>query len=90
QDDNRCVWIRIDGSSVAGGSDYLLLINTYTNLVNYTVPTADAGKKWVRIIDTASWAETNDNYWSAASGATITGSYGVNPYSIVVLQEVAQ
>lgn len=90
QDGNQCVWIRIDGSSTTGGSDYLLLINTYSAQISYTVPAADAGKKWVRIIDTASWAEANDNYWPAASGATITTAYGVNAYSIVVLQEVAQ
>ncbi|MCX7882174.1 MAG: isoamylase [Brevinematales bacterium] len=86
-DGNRCVWVRIDGSSI-GDSDFLVFINMWTSLVTYTVPSAESGKKWVRIIDTAWWAEDNNNIWDVSTASTITTSYGVNPWSIVVLQEV--
>jgi len=86
-DGNRCVWIHIDGSSV-GDSDFLVFVNMWTAQVSYTVPPAESGKKWVRIIDTASWAENDNNYWNTSTATTITGSYGVNGWSIVVLQEV--
>ncbi len=88
-DGNRCVWIRIDGSSI-GDSDFLVFVNMWISQVSYTVPLADSGKKWVRIIDTAWWAEDDNNFWETSSAPTITGSYGVNPWSIVVLQEVPQ
>ncbi|WP_408648380.1 alpha-amylase family glycosyl hydrolase [Thermospira aquatica] len=86
---DRCVWLRIHGSSV-GDSDFLVFINMWTSLVNYTVPSASVGRKWVRIIDTDSWAEPNNNYWDVSNATQITGIYGVNPWSIVVLQEVPQ
>ncbi len=96
---DRYVWIRIDGSS-KGDSDYLVFINMWTSLVNYTVPAPDSGKKWVRIIDTASWAEYNvgasayNNYWEVtdpnAYQVTSSVSYGVNAWSVVVFQEANQ
>lgn len=85
---DRCAWIRIDGSA-KGDSDYLLFSNMYTEKVDFTVPVADSGKKWVRIIDTDSWAETDNNWWDEAEAEETTGSYGVNPWSIVVLKEVS-
>lgn len=86
---DHCVWARLDGSSV-GDHDFLLFINSYSSGVNYTVPTASSGKKWVRIIDTANWAEANDNYWDVASAAEIAaGSYYVNARSTVVFEEVS-
>ena len=90
---DKCVWVRIAGSSV-GNVDFLLLINTYTSAVNYTIPKPTAGKKWIRIIDTASWAEANNNYWADAAAwspdPNNSYSYGVNPRSIVVLKEVTK
>jgi len=57
-------------------------------------------KKWVRIIDTASWAEYNvgasayNNYWEVtdpnAYQVTSSVSYGVNAWSVVVFQEANQ
>ncbi len=82
----RCAWIRIDGSE-AGDSDYLLFSNMYTANVFFTIPAADSGKQWVRIIDTASWAETDNNWWDAATGTVLTGTYEVKAWSIVVLKE---
>ncbi|TRV45352.1 MAG: hypothetical protein EWV43_17095 [Microcystis panniformis Mp_MB_F_20080800_S26D] len=43
---------------------------------------------WVRIIDTAAWAETNYNCWSVEQGAVIADRYKVNGFSIVVLEEI--
>ncbi len=85
--------IHIDGSSVSGGSDYLLCINTGTASVPFTLPTPDAGTTWVRIIDTSEWADANtvDNVWPATSGwAWSSGTYSVNSWSTVVFKAVAQ
>lgn len=90
---DKCVWIRIDGSYVSS-PDFLLLINTYYNDVNFKIPRADSGKKWVRIIDTASWAESNNNYWTVGTGWSPDPNYdywyGVKARSIVVLQEATR
>ena len=37
-------------------------------------PPPDAGKRWVRLIDTAAWAESHDNYWTDTEADTITGT----------------
>jgi len=90
---DRCVWIRIDGSAV-GDKDYLLLINSWSADVNFKIPKADTGKKWVRIIDTAQWAESNDNTWAITSGWSPDPNadywYGVKSRSITVLAETAR
>jgi len=95
-DGDRCVWIRIDGSS-AGDCDFLVFVNMWTSQVNYTIPAPDSGKKWVRIIDTADWAEYNvgasayNNFWEltdpSAYSVTSSTPYGVNGWSVVVFQE---
>jgi len=89
---DRCVWIRIDGSA-AGGSDFLVFVNSFTSKVDFKVPAPDTGKKWVRIIDTANWAEKdNDNYWLVTDPAAFTpasypAAYGVQGWSVAVFQE---
>ena len=91
-DADKCVWVRIDGST-KGDSDFLVFVNTYTAQVSYKVPKPEAGKKWVRIIDTATWAEANDNYWDSSTGwspATDADQwYGVFPRTVVVFEKVA-
>jgi len=88
---DKCVWIRIDGSSVSN-NDFLLLINSYSADVNFTVPKPDTGKKWIRIIDTAQWAEANNNVWADASAwspdPAYSYQYGVKARTIVVFKEV--
>ncbi len=84
---DRAVRIHMDGSAV-GDSDYLLFVNMWTSQVSFTAPAPDAGMKWVRIADTASWAEANNNWWDPATAWTLSGSYGVNPWSIVVFKAV--
>jgi hypothetical protein len=79
--------IYVSGSQV-GDSDFLVMTNMSGSLVNFTVPTGPSGTHWVRLIDTGNWAEGNENFWTVSSGATISGTYGVNNQSIVVLQAV--
>ena len=90
-DGDRCVWIKINGSSVPGGSDYLVFSNMYTQKVDFTVPEPAAGKKWVIIADTASWAEPNYNCWDPLKqNAYSEEVYGVNAWSVVILKQVDQ
>lgn len=74
----------IQGSAV-GDNDFLVLINMYSSAGTFSVPAAPAGKQWVRMADTAAWAESSSNSWTAATGAVISGAYGVNPRSLVIL-----
>ena len=80
---DRAVKIHIKGSS-AGDNDFLLLINTWTDKVDFTIPVT--GKKWLRVLDTGDWAENCNNFWPN-NQAVISGIYGVFPWSVVVLQE---
>ena len=80
--------IYVSGTQVAD-NDFLIMSNLTGSSVTYTVPTAPTSTHWVRLIDTGNWAETNTNCWSVTAGATISGTYGVNNQSIVVLQSVA-
>jgi glycogen operon protein len=75
---DRCVRIHMDGSAV-GSVDWLLFVNMYTATVPFTAPAADAGMKWVRVIDTASWAESENNAWDPATAWTLSGTYSVLP-----------
>jgi glycogen operon protein len=85
---DRAVRIHLDGSAV-GDTDYLLYVNNWIGIVTFTMPAPDAGKRWVRVIDTAAWAESNDNFWTDAQADTITGPYDAHPWSIVVLKAIA-
>lgn len=91
-DGDNCVWIHIDGDKVSGGSDYLVFMNMYTTEVPFTVPKAASGKSWVRIVDTQSYFETELNCWNdeTADSVEISGQYGVAPWSVVILKEVAK
>ena len=85
---DRCAGVLIKGSN-----KYYMMINMYSSNVDFTFPAPSSGKKWTRIIDTASWAETNCNYWSDTDTSctyTSSNTYGVNAWSIVVLKEVSQ
>jgi glycogen operon protein len=84
---DRAVRILLDGSAV-GDADYLLYVNMWSGTVTFTPPAPDAGKRWVRVIDTASFAETNDNIWSDATATAVPGTYDANAWSIVVLKAI--
>lgn len=86
-DGDKCVWLRIKGSSILEGSDYLVFMNMYTANVNYAIPT-ESGYSWVRLADTQSYFETDFNCWNLDKGASISGSYGVAPWSVVILKKV--
>ncbi len=84
--------MHLDGSAV-GGSDYLFCMNMSDDTTSFTVPAAASGKRWVRVIDTAHWAEDDsgalsNNCWSDSTAATISGSYSVTKRSILVLKEI--
>ena len=91
-DDDRCVWIRINGSTVSGGSDYLVFMNMYTADVDFTIPDADSGKSWVRLADTQNYFEGDFNCWNGetAEAAEVSTSYGVAPWSVVILKQVSE
>jgi isoamylase len=89
---DRARRIHIKGSSVSGGSDYVLLVNMWADTVDYTLPAAPAGTSWKRIIDTAHWAESAadtpvGNYWTDDTAWTWDGgAYGASAWSIVVFK----
>lgn len=86
------VMIHIDGSAVSGGSDYILCMNMTGGEVQFALPKAASGKSWVRIVDTQSYFETELNCWNdeTADSMEISGQYGVAPWSVVILKEVAK
>jgi len=87
-DGARARRMHIEGSK-AGGSDYVLFMNMKTDKVDFSFPSAPAGKKWVRIIDTANWAEKETyNTWTDATAWPANGNYGVNPWAIVVFKAI--
>ena len=86
------VMIHIDGSAVSGGSDYILCMNMTGGEVQFALPKAASGKSWVRIVDTQSHFETELNCWNdeTVDSVEISGEYGVAPWSVVILKEVAK
>ena len=94
-DSDKCVWVQLDGSAV-GDSGFLVFINSHSADVDFKIPAAAAGKKWVRIADTAYWAESSSsNVWTTAAGwyptpTTSDSIYGVKARSVVIFQESAQ
>ena len=84
--------IHIDGSTVSGGSDYLLCMNMTGGEVSFTLPSAASGKSWVRIVDTQKFFENDFNCWNADTieSMPIDGSYGVSSWSVVIFKEVAK
>jgi len=85
--DDRCIWFLIDGSAV-GDHDFLVLINMYYLPVDFRLPPSSNNYRWLRIIDTAAWAETDYNCWSVDQGTVIADNYKVNGFSIVVCEEI--
>jgi len=88
KDNDRCVWLRIDGSEV-GDHDFLLFINMDANAHRFSVPSRDEAE-WARIIDTASWAEADCNRWPVGEAERITGDYEVAAFSLAVLEEISR
>jgi hypothetical protein len=79
------VRILIHGSAVSD-ADFLVMSNMWGGgNVNFTVPIASIGQ-WKRIVDTQAYFESSASSWTCSTGDSISGSYGVVPRSIVVLQ----
>jgi glycogen operon protein len=86
QADSRCLHWRIDGSGI-GDDDFLLCLNMWHEGVRFTIPDPRSGRRWLRLVDTAPWAEAAGNFWPTDRADAIQSDYWVNPYSIVVLAE---
>ncbi|HHV20582.1 MAG TPA: glycogen-debranching protein [Propionibacterium sp.] len=85
QDGDRALRLHIESSGI-GEPDLLVLINqTPTAGLFQTIP----DHRWIRLIDTAAWAETEDNIWPDG-GEVIAGNYAVRPWSIAVLVDTAE
>ena len=82
----RSVAWRIDGSAV-GECDFLLCVNMDHGPVEFTLPDPRASTSWVRVIDTATWAESSGNTWPIDRAAAMGSSYLVHPYAIAVFRE---
>ncbi len=79
--------VHIDGSAVSGGSDYLLMMNMTGGDVDFTIPSPETGKKWICIVDTQYYFETNFNCWNENS-AYDKNTYEVKPWSVVIFKEM--
>lgn len=85
---DRQLTVLINGTGI-GGTDYLLMVNMYTRPAVFKIPDMTELQHprlaWHRIIDTAPWAEPENNSWAPASGKIVEGEYTVEPWSIAVL-----
>jgi hypothetical protein len=65
-------------------------MNMYTEKVEFTIPAAASGKSWVRLADTQNYFESDFNCWNGetAEAAEVSTSYGVAPWSVVILKQV--
>ena len=58
---------------------------------SFDIPSPESGKKWVRIVDTQYYFETDFNCWDEKNGYVENNtSYGVDPWSVVIFKEVKQ
>ncbi len=80
------VHCHIDGSGI-GDEDLLVFINMHPESVDFSIPPPASGKRWLRLIDTATWAEAQGNYWPTDQAEAMGNTYGVNARSVVVLLE---
>jgi glycogen operon protein len=85
-DGARSIEWRIDGSGV-GDDDFLLCVNMNHEAVEFALPAPHERRQWMRVIDTASWAEPHGNCWPIDRAEAIGAGYRVHPYAIAVFQE---
>jgi len=89
---DRALLVWIEGTPT-GSADYVLLMNMWIEPVHFTVPdftfSAAPHRHWVRVIDTAPWAERVGNCWAPETGDIVgEAGYTVGPWSCVLLQAV--
>ncbi|MDO5677789.1 MAG: alpha-amylase family glycosyl hydrolase [Propionibacteriaceae bacterium] len=71
------------------GDDFWVLVNMADAPVDFTIPAPrQPGLVRRRLIDTGSWAEPAHNYWLEGEGMIMGETATVEPWSIVVWQEV--
>ncbi len=65
----------------------LVLINMAASQVDYAIPRANRDHEWVRIVDTAAYAEPDGNCWHMDEAQVVSNSYTAQAWSVVVLRE---
>ena len=80
----RALSLCINGREV-GDVDFLVFINMHDSEVGFRFPDAVG---WLRLVDTASWAESNANVWvpAAASRFETGGEYRLHPFTLAVFR----
>jgi glycogen operon protein len=68
----RCVSLHIDGSEI-GDRDFVLLINMHSEEVEFRLPPSAPEAPWIRLLDTASWAEPDANWFDEVSAERFDG-----------------
>ncbi|MFZ5895888.1 MAG: glycogen debranching protein [Myxococcota bacterium] len=87
----RCVSLHIDGSAI-GDVDFALLINMHSESVEFRLPRATPREPWLRVLDTAIWAEPRANLFAPAESPQFPGgsAYHVHPRSIAAFMQARQ
>jgi glycogen operon protein len=83
----RLQW-RVDGSPV-GEDDLLLCVNMDSAAADFELPHPRQESGWVRLIDTAAWAEADGNCWPVDRAEPIASHYRVHGFAIAAFQEVS-
>lgn len=84
----KAVQWRIYGRPI-GDTNFALFVNMSHDIQKFVVPRDSHGPAWVRIIDTAAWAEPVDNHWLDRADATRFEpgeEYWVQPFSVAVFR----
>lgn len=80
---------RIDGTEFGDSiAAVYIAYNANPHLLDFVLPWPGAGKKWYRVMDTATWNETQNNIVEPGTETLIGGEgshYGINGRSLVVL-----
>ncbi len=67
--------------------DLFVAINGSPDSQNFKLPKASPGTSWVRLIDTAAWAEAEGNTWSLKKATAIASHYDLVGRSVAVFLE---
>lgn len=72
------------------GDDFWVMVNMADVPIEFVVPPPAEGNVRRRLIDTASWAEPAHNFWDEGTGMIMEETTTVEPWSIIVWQELPQ
>ena len=89
-DGDRALAFRVDAGEHPGNhGDLYLMVAMTTDPVTFKVPEPNEGTRWRRLIDTSPAFERDLNCWRPEDSEDIAvGAYDVQPWSIVVLEEI--